>query len=55
MYCGSNSGLKGGCEIYEKVAGEFGIFLAKEKIGLIYGGANVGLMGAVSKSCHEFY
>ena len=45
VFCGSSSGTE---EIYEVKAKELGGKLAKEKIELVYGGANVGLMGAIA-------
>lgn len=45
VFCGSNFGTD---EIYEKQAFKLGEILANRKIGLVYGGANVGLMNAVA-------
>lgn len=45
VFCGSNFGTD---EIYEKQAFRLGEILADRKIGLVYGGANVGLMNAVA-------
>lgn len=45
VFCGSSFGTD---EIYEKQAFKLGVTLAERKIGLVYGGANVGLMGAVA-------
>jgi uncharacterized protein (TIGR00730 family) len=45
VFCGSNFGTD---EIYENQAFRLGEILADRKIGLIYGGANVGLMNAVA-------
>ncbi len=45
VFCGSSSGTE---KIFEKKALELGEVLAKKKIGIVYGGANVGLMGAVA-------
>jgi uncharacterized protein (TIGR00730 family) len=45
VFCGSNFGTD---EIYEKQAFRLGEILAGRKIGLVYGGANVGLMNAVA-------
>lgn len=45
VFCGSNFGTD---EIYEKQAFKLGEILADRKIGLVYGGANVGLMNAVA-------
>ena len=45
VFCGSSFGTD---EIYEKQAFRLGEILAERKIGLVYGGANVGLMNAVA-------
>lgn len=48
VFCGSSFGTD---EIYEKQAYRLGQILANRKIGLVYGGASVGLMGAVANGC----
>lgn len=45
VFCGSSFGTE---EIFEIKARELGMKLANEKIGLVYGGAKVGLMGALA-------
>ena len=45
VFCGSSSGTE---EIYKQKATLLGQTLAKRKIDLVYGGAKVGLMGAVA-------
>lgn len=45
VFCGSSFGTD---EIYKEQAVLLGKTLAKQNIGLVYGGANVGLMGAVA-------
>jgi uncharacterized protein (TIGR00730 family) len=45
VYCGSSAGFD---PVYRSAAVELGTFLAAEKIGLVYGGGNVGLMGALA-------
>lgn len=45
VFCGSSFGSD---EIYKEQAALLGRTLAKQNIQLIYGGANVGLMGAVA-------
>lgn len=45
VFCGSSSGNN---EFYKQQAFLLGQTLAKQNIGLVYGGANVGLMGAVA-------
>jgi uncharacterized protein (TIGR00730 family) len=48
VFCGSSFGKD---EIYEKQAYKLGQILADRSIGLVYGGANVGLMSAVANGC----
>jgi uncharacterized protein (TIGR00730 family) len=45
VFCGSSLGTD---EIYKKQAFKLGEILAERKIGLVYGGAAVGLMNAVA-------
>lgn len=45
VYCGSRLGNG---EIYEAAARELGRALARNHLGLVYGGASIGLMGAVA-------
>jgi len=45
VYCGSNPGLK---PVYAERAMALGTRLAKEKLALVFGGGNVGLMGVVA-------
>ena len=45
IYCGSQTGKK---PVYIEGAKMLGETLAKAKIGIVYGGSNVGLMGAVA-------
>lgn len=45
VYCGSRSGVG---EVYEQAARDLGSALAKNGMGLVYGGASIGLMGAVA-------
>lgn len=45
VYCGSSSGND---PTYRRAAFELGAFLARSGLGLVYGGGNVGLMGAVA-------
>ncbi len=47
VYCGSKAGLG---ETYLREAGVFGSAIARRGMGLVYGGGNVGLMGAVAQS-----
>lgn len=50
VFCGSSSGTE---EIFEEQAYQLGRTLAHRKIGLVYGGAKVGLMGAVANGAIE--
>jgi hypothetical protein len=45
VYCGSRLGND---EVYEQAARELGNALADNGMGLVYGGASIGLMGAVA-------
>jgi uncharacterized protein (TIGR00730 family) len=45
VYCGSSPGL---LPEYKEAAAAFGALLAREGIALVYGGGNVGLMGAAA-------
>lgn len=45
MFCGSSSG---GADVYGDAAGELGEVLAGDGLGLVYGGASVGLMGRLA-------
>lgn len=45
VFCGSNAGRR---HEYAAAARELGATLAARKIGLVYGGGNVGLMGVVA-------
>ncbi|HXI84109.1 MAG TPA: TIGR00730 family Rossman fold protein [Verrucomicrobiae bacterium] len=45
VYCGSSPGL---LPEYKEAAMTFGALLAREGIALVYGGGNVGLMGAAA-------
>ncbi|MFA6293813.1 MAG: TIGR00730 family Rossman fold protein [Victivallales bacterium] len=47
VYCGSSPGLSAS---YIKAAEEFGRLIAADGITLVYGGGNVGLMGAIANS-----
>ena len=46
IFCGSGAGSH---PIYEEAAFALGASLAKNGIGVVYGGAKIGLMGAVAK------
>lgn len=48
VFCGSSSGIGDG---YEGTARELGALLADQGIRLVYGGAQVGLMGALADAC----
>jgi uncharacterized protein (TIGR00730 family) len=47
VYCGSNAGSD---PAYAAKAKEFGVRLAGDKIALVYGGGNVGLMGIIAEA-----
>lgn len=44
VYCGSSKGP----EAYQRLATDLGAAMARQGIGLVYGGGNVGLMGIVA-------
>ncbi|MCI3921130.1 TIGR00730 family Rossman fold protein [Paenibacillus sp. TRM 82003] len=50
VYCGSSEGAS---SVYKESATRLGQELARRQITLIYGGANVGLMGAVADAVLE--
>ena len=50
VYCGSSRGFD---STYIKEARQMGLGLAEKGISLIYGGGNLGLMGAVADGCLE--
>ncbi len=50
VYCGSSPGLQ---PEYLETAKKLGSYLAYRKIGLVYGGSNVGLMGVVADAAME--
>lgn len=50
VFCGSSSGAS---SIYLEEAKKLGKELAKRNIALVYGGASVGVMGAVADSLLE--
>lgn len=45
VYCGSSAGFD---PEFREIAFELGTFMADRQIGLVYGGAKIGLMGAVA-------
>lgn len=50
VYCGSSPGAR---PDYMRVAAELGTLLASRRLGLVYGGASVGLMGALADAALE--
>lgn len=48
VFCGSSTGND---PVYMEMAGQLGRKLAEENLTLIYGGAQVGCMGAVADAC----
>jgi uncharacterized protein (TIGR00730 family) len=47
VFCGANVGNK---EVYRAAAEKLGQLMASQRITLVYGGGNVGLMGAIADS-----
>ncbi|MCW2315154.1 uncharacterized protein (TIGR00730 family) [Rhodoblastus acidophilus] len=50
VYCGSSPGHD---PAFQQAAERFGRILAENGVGLVYGGGNLGLMGAVARSAIE--
>lgn len=50
VFCGSSPGARPG---YSTAARELGRILARRKIGLVYGGGDVGLMGVIARATVE--
>jgi len=50
VYCGSNPGK---LEDYRRAASVLGAELVRRQIGLVYGGASIGIMGAVANAVLE--
>ena len=50
VYCGSGRGTD---PAFVEAARAFGEILAKNGIGLVYGGGSVGIMGAIAHSVHD--
>ena len=50
VFCGSSAGSQ---PEYRACAQQLGVELTRRKIGLVYGGGNVGLMGAIADSVLE--
>jgi uncharacterized protein (TIGR00730 family) len=48
VFCGSSSGTR---QVYQEAAQTVGRLLCRRGIELVYGGGNVGLMGAVANAC----
>jgi uncharacterized protein (TIGR00730 family) len=47
VFCASSNGIN---PIYREAAVELGLALARQNVGIIYGGANVGLMQALAEA-----
>ena len=47
VFCGSTTGSH---PAFEQVTGELGKLLVKGRLGLVYGGGNIGLMGVIAKT-----
>ena len=50
VYCGSSAGID---PIYVAAARKLGQVLARERIGLVYGGGGIGLMGAIAHAAMD--
>ena len=50
VFCGSSNGVENG---YTLQAAAMGTEIARRGFGLVYGGGNLGLMGAVSRAAHR--
>jgi len=50
VFCGSNDGVD---PAYREAAAELGTLLAARKMGLVFGGGSVGLMGAIADAALE--
>src|SRR5688572_3322059 len=48
VFCGSNVGNK---PVYEALARDLGTAIGQMNLRLVYGGGNVGLMGAIADAC----
>ncbi len=51
VYCGSRPGRN---DHFRKIARKFGTILAREKIRLVYGGGNIGLMGEIANTVMKY-
>ena len=47
VFCGSSLGAK---EIYVQVAQQLGVLMVQQGLGLVYGGASVGIMGEIANT-----
>jgi uncharacterized protein (TIGR00730 family) len=47
VFCGAHTGL---LPVYRQAAEELGRLLVAEKLGLVYGGGSIGLMGVIANS-----
>lgn len=47
VFCGSSSGIR---PEYARAAGHLGALLAQKKIGLVFGGGKVGMMGRLARA-----
>lgn len=50
VYCGASEGRR---EVYERAAVQLGRTLVERDLGLVYGGGDVGLMGAIADAVLE--
>lgn len=50
VFCSSSESV---AEIYKQAAADLGRQMGRRQIGLVYGGASIGLMGCVARGVHE--
>ena len=50
VFCGSSIGLN---SVYAEAAKSLGVYMAKNNIGLVYGGGKIGLMGTIADALLE--
>jgi len=50
VFCGSSTGFN---SIYADDAKKLGVYMAKNNIGLVYGGGKIGIMGAIADAVLE--
>ena len=50
VFCGSSTGFN---RVYTDDAKKLGVYMAKNNIGLVYGGGKIGIMGALADAVLE--